>query len=174
MGIDNSMHLEKKWHQQGFKVLLNPRRIINKLLCVLSRQALVHPRIRALLISCMGVNFEDRKDVFIGRDVYFDELNPELISVGRNVYFTEGVRIITHFYDKTKPPHHHRIGRVIIENDVFLGMNVVIADSVRIGGYSVIGANSVVTKDIPPNTIAAGVPCRTVGERKFEKFPEPV
>jgi len=166
--------IEKKWHQLGFKVLLNPTRILNKFLCTTSRQALVHPKIRAFLISRMGVKFKDPKDVFIGRDVYFDELNPELIFVGRNVYFTEGVRIITHFYDKAQPPHHHKLGHVIIEDDVFLGMNVIIADSVRIGKCSVIGANSVVTEDIPPNTIAAGVPCRIIGERRFEKLSSPV
>jgi len=161
--------LQKKWHQLGFRVLLNPRRIINKLLCVLSRQSLVHPRIRVWLITRMGVKFDDSGEVFIGRDVYFDELNPNLIRVGKNVYFTEGVRIMTHFYDKTQTPHHHKIGPVIIEDDVFLSMNVIIANSVRIGRRSVIGANSVVTKDIPPNTIAAGIPCRPIGERKFEE-----
>ena len=169
----HSTVIDKKWHQLGFKVILNPRRIWNKFLCVLSRQALTHPKMRVLLISSMGVNFKDLKDVFIGRDVYFDELHPELIFVGRNVYFTEGVRIITHFYDKTQPPHHHRLGHVVIEDDVFLGMNVIIADTVRIGKRSVIGANSVVTEDIPPKTIAAGVPCRTVGEREFEELSSP-
>lgn len=49
---------------------------------------------------------------------------------------------------------------VIIEENVFLGANTVVLKGVRIGRNSVIGAGSVVTRDIPPDTLAAGNPCR--------------
>lgn len=49
---------------------------------------------------------------------------------------------------------------IIIENNVWLGMNVTVLKGVTIGKNSVIGANSVVTKDIPPNVIAVGNPCK--------------
>lgn len=52
---------------------------------------------------------------------------------------------------------------IIIEDDVFIGMNSCILKNVRIGEKSVIGANSVVTKDIPPYSIAAGNPARVIG-----------
>lgn len=51
---------------------------------------------------------------------------------------------------------------IIIENDVWLGMNVTVLKGVTIGENSIIGANSVVTKDIPANSIAAGNPCSVI------------
>ena len=43
-------------------------------------------------------------------------------------------------------------------------MNAVIIKGVRIGPHSVVGAGAVVTKDVPPYSIAAGVPARTIGK----------
>lgn len=51
---------------------------------------------------------------------------------------------------------------ILIENDVWLGMNVTVLKGVTIGEHSIIGANSVVTKDIPANSIAAGNPCSVI------------
>ncbi|MDZ7314999.1 MAG: flippase-like domain-containing protein [candidate division KSB1 bacterium] len=56
-------------------------------------------------------------------------------------------------------------GGVIIEDNCWLGAGVIVLDGVRIGSGSVIGAGSVVTKDIPPNSIAVGVPARVQGTR---------
>jgi acetyltransferase-like isoleucine patch superfamily enzyme len=49
-------------------------------------------------------------------------------------------------------------GPVVIEDDVLIGENVSILPGVRIGKASIIGAGAVVTKDIPPFSIAKGVP----------------
>jgi acetyltransferase-like isoleucine patch superfamily enzyme len=51
---------------------------------------------------------------------------------------------------------------VVIEDNVWLGVNAVVLKGSRIGKNSVIGANSVVTGDIPANVIAAGNPCRVI------------
>ncbi|MBN2820712.1 MAG: hypothetical protein JXP36_17190 [Bacteroidales bacterium] len=51
---------------------------------------------------------------------------------------------------------------VVIEDNVWLGMNVTVLKGVTIGKNSVIGANSLVTKDIPANVIAAGNPCKVI------------
>ena len=51
---------------------------------------------------------------------------------------------------------------VIIEENVWLGINAVILKGVKIGKNTVIGANSVVTKSIPENVIAAGNPCKVI------------
>lgn len=51
---------------------------------------------------------------------------------------------------------------VIIENNVWLGANVMVMKGVTIGKNSVIGAGSIVTADIPANVIAAGIPCKVL------------
>lgn len=53
---------------------------------------------------------------------------------------------------------------VIIQDNVFIGVNSIIWKGVTIGENSVIGANSVVTKSIPPNVFAAGNPCKIIRE----------
>lgn len=55
---------------------------------------------------------------------------------------------------------------VVIDNNVWLGLNVVVLKGVHIGENSLIGANSVVTKDIPANVIAVGNPCRIIKQLK--------
>jgi uncharacterized protein (TIRG00374 family) len=57
-------------------------------------------------------------------------------------------------------------GGVVIEDDVWLGAGVMVLDGVTIGTGSVIGAAAVVTKDVPPYSIALGIPAKVVGTRK--------
>lgn len=61
-------------------------------------------------------------------------------------------------------PSDARIAMIVIEDDVFIGMNCLILKGVTIGQGSVVGAGSVVTKDVPPGVIAAGNPARIVRE----------
>jgi acetyltransferase-like isoleucine patch superfamily enzyme len=51
---------------------------------------------------------------------------------------------------------------IVIEDDVFIGMHCLILKGVHIGAGSVIGAGSIVTRDIPPSVIAAGNPARVI------------
>jgi acetyltransferase-like isoleucine patch superfamily enzyme len=57
-------------------------------------------------------------------------------------------------------------GATVIEDNVWLGANVVVTSGVRIGRRSVIGANSVVTQDIPEFSVAAGIPARVLSINK--------
>lgn len=55
---------------------------------------------------------------------------------------------------------------VTIEDHVWLGVNVTVLKGVHIGRNSIIGAHSLVTRDIPPNVIASGNPCKVIGPIK--------
>ena len=54
------------------------------------------------------------------------------------------------------------VGRTIIHDNTFIGMDSVIMPGVKIGPNAIIGANSVVTKSIPPNSVAAGCPTKVI------------
>ena len=55
-----------------------------------------------------------------------------------------------------------RLGTVVINDNVFIGSKSIILPNVLVGEYSIIGAGSVVTKDIPDNCVAFGNPCKVV------------
>lgn len=88
------------------------------------------------------------------------------VMLGPNVVLAEG----NHEYrDITKPmllAGSFSNGKIILEDDVWIGANCTITDNVTIGTGSIVGANSVVTKSIPPFTIYAGVPAVKIGIRK--------
>lgn len=83
------------------------------------------------------------------------------ITIGKNVRVGANTVIMDgdfHFDDsRTKPSLP-----IVIGDKVWIGANVVILKGVEIGENSIIGMNSVVTKSIPPNSIAAGNPCKVI------------
>ncbi len=95
------------------------------------------------------------------------------VLIGRNCMFASGVTILDHDHDFGDPldPVRCADGVVaaptVIEDNVFLGERVVVLKGVRIGNGCVIGANSVVTQDLPPFTMAAGAPARPL--RRFSE-----
>ena len=93
------------------------------------------------------------------------------INIGNYVAIANGATIIseTHNFSETdKFIKDQGITKkpISIEDDVWLGSKVTILGNTRIGKGAVIGAGSVVTKDIPSYTIAYGVPCKVVRNRK--------
>ena len=67
-----------------------------------------------------------------------------------------------HPEQRQSAPTDSAVAPVIIEDDVFIGMNSLILKGVHIGHGSVIGAGSVVTRDVPPRVICAGNPARVI------------
>ena len=86
--------------------------------------------------------------------VGIDTVAPNKIFIGNNVAITAGTRILTHYLDPSRSGRMFRIGEVHIEDDVFIGVNVVICNSVTIG------------KDIPPYQVWAGNPARYIKARE--------
>lgn len=87
--------------------------------------------------------------------------------IGNNVMIGELVSIldVDHVVDQSEIPMRTQgfVGApVVVEDDVWIGRGVAILKGVRIGKGAVIGANAVVNRDIPPYSIAVGVPARVV------------
>ena len=89
--------------------------------------------------------------------------------IGDNVLIASGVRLIDHDHNITGkgslPPIDGTQLPIVISNDVWLGSDVTVLKGVSIGSGAVVGASSVVTKNIPPYEIWAGVPARRIGTR---------
>lgn len=131
------------------------------------------------------------KNIIIGKDSKINGTsnlvasNNSQIIIGKYCAIANGLKIITlnhdynfpviqgSFYKKyfnlnhpgiTKsPPNKERTkGNVIIGNDVWIGEDVFICSGVKIGDGCCIGAKSVITKDLPPYSICAGIPCRPI------------
>lgn len=89
------------------------------------------------------------------------------INIGDDVHIASHVAIVAseHRIEKLGTPYFSKDMQgqgIKIENSVWIGANAVILDGVTIGAMSVIGAGAVVTKDIPPHSLAVGVPARVI------------
>lgn len=139
------------------------KRIVHMFFMWLSNVLPLRGHHRYKLVKLGGVNIKGR--CFIYRNVYFDSVAPELITIEKGVTITQGTTILTHYLDPSQPGRHYRRGEVHIEEDAFVGCNVTICNSVTIGKGSIVGAGSVVTKDIPPYQCWAGNPAHYIKDR---------
>lgn len=125
-----------------------------------------------------------KKKVFLsmGEKCYYHTRDipaePYLVKLHDDVRIAAGVRLITHdiasYMVNNIPEYeqygkaHYYMGAIEIFDHVMIGANSLILPNVKIGPNVVIGAGSIVTKDIPPNSVAAGVPARVIGS--FDDF----
>lgn len=121
---------------------------------------------RPWMVKMGGVDIKDYKSVFIGENCYFDTLAPECITIENNVLLTKGCSILTHYWNVEEHRFTYGSQKVILKEHCFIGWNVTICKPVTIGRYSIVGAGSVVTKDIPDYEVWAGNPARFIKKIK--------
>lgn len=93
------------------------------------------------------------------------------ITLGENVLVGPKVNIITINHDPDPENRSATYGRpVVIGDNVWIGINSTILPGVSIGCGAIIGANSVVTKDVPPMTVVAGNPARIIKTQKNKHY----
>jgi len=109
------------------------------------------------------------KTISIGRDTYINMgvtmLDNATISIGNNVL----VGPSTQFYTPTHPLDYEQRRKweiqclpIVVEDDVWIGGNVVICQGVTIGARSVVAAGAVVTRDVAPDTMVGGMPAKVI------------
>ncbi len=95
---------------------------------------------------------------------------PYLIEVGENCLLTSGIHLFTHDGEKTvldnlnyfEGEQMDKIAPIKIGNNVYMGIGACVLPGITIGNNVIIGAGAVVTKDIPSNSVAAGVPAKVI------------
>ncbi len=97
------------------------------------------------------------------------------IQIGQDALLANDVQLIcgNHTFSRRDLPIRAQptIERpIVIEEDVWLGSSVIVLGGVTVGRGSVVGAGAVVTQDLPPYSIARGVPARVVGSRSDEQL----
>ena len=110
-------------------------------------------------------------NITLGDNVYFNfncvVLDPAAVLIGSNVLFGPNVQIYTASHPVDYLERRNGLEFAIpieIGSDVWVGGSAAISPGVTIGSRSVIGAGSVVTKDVPEGVFAAGNPCRVIRE----------
>jgi len=129
-----------------------------------------HPdnRTRKIFFRMTGVHIGEGTNVTPGLVV--NDGYTGLCHIGNRVSIATNVTLVA-----DSNPNNSRLGDepyvkehlvktapVVIEDDAWLGTNVVVLPGVRIGRGAVVGAGAVVTRDVPPFTVVAGVPARPI------------
>ena len=102
------------------------------------------------------------EDVSIIDTFFFDPSHCFLISIGDNCTIAPGVRLIAHDASTKQFLGYTKIGRITIGENCFIGDSVIVLPYVNIGPGSIIGAGSVVTKDVSSGMVAAGNPAKVI------------
>jgi len=123
----------------------------------------------AKLVRCLRKQYLKAMGVSIGKGgmisfgAHIDHARGK-VSIGNKVVITSGCYILSHSIVEWRlnPEKKILFHETIIEDNVFIGVNSVILPGVKVGKNSVIGAGSVVTKDLPPNVVVAGNPAKVI------------
>ena len=101
------------------------------------------------------------------KTVSIDFTRPSLISIGNNVRINKDMTIMTHDYASVVFLNKYNefinsSGKITIGNNVYFGRHVTVLKGVSIGDNCIIGYGSLVMKDIPDNSVAAGTPAKVI------------
>jgi len=114
-----------------------------------------------------------RAGIKIGRDGLIGEYNVIRgqggVTIGDRVYTSPFTQIIAvnHVFDAPRRPFVEQgitAQGIVIEDDVWVGASAVITDGVSVGKGAVVAAGAVVAEDVPPHTVAGGVPAKVLRE----------
>jgi acetyltransferase-like isoleucine patch superfamily enzyme len=140
--------------------------LVQKLLHQAAR-ACIPPGLRLWLYRRMGISIG--RNVFVGLDTWLDDQFPELIAIEDDVTISFRVMVVVHDdarrLDRTEAgAGHGTVAPVVLKRGCYLGAGCIVLPGVTVGERAVVGAGAVVTRDVPPATVVAGVPAKVVKE----------
>lgn len=118
-------------------------------------------------LRSLGIKIGKDCYIFDPKHITIDISRPELIEIGEKVFLNKGLSILSHdwasylfvnAYGDFIPAHD----KVTLGSNIWIGRNVTILRGVTIGNNVLIGNGSIVTKDIPDNSVAVGSPAKVV------------
>lgn|SRR5262245_56639938 len=129
-----------------------------------------HPdnRTRKQIFQRSGIRIAD--DAVVNTGAIFMDNYEDLITIGARVSIAPNVLFVADMWPNNSrltevtyvANHLCRKGPIVIEDDAWIGAGVVILPGVKIGRAAIVGAGAVVTRDVAPMRISAGVPAREV------------
>jgi maltose O-acetyltransferase len=132
-------------------------------LAALRRRAAAKLRGEQDVATLIAVGLQVGRSVYIARGCYFDPGYAWLISIGDETTLGPRVTILTHDAAPKLRTGYSRIAPVRIGARVFIGANTTILPGVTVGDDAIIGAGSVVRRDVPAGTVVAGNPAEDQG-----------
>lgn len=119
-------------------------------------------------ISCsrfMGVKIGNNCKIY-GNSPNMWGTEPFLISIGDNVFITDGCKFINHdggtLILRNETPDLELTAPIVIGNNVYLGIETIIMPGVKINDRVIIGARSIITKDVESNSVMVGIPAKKI------------
>lgn len=142
------------------------RVLAQKLLHLMARFC-IHGDLRRALYRAMGVSIG--RHAYVGMDTWLDDQFPELITLEDDVVISFRVTVVVH--DDARRMDRIEAGQlegtvapVVFKKGCYLGAGSIILPGVTVGEHAVVAAGAVVTRDVPPRVVVAGVPARVIKE----------
>ena len=131
-----------------------------------------HDSLSKIFYRLRGI--EIGQNVGIAQGVFIEEARPYLVTIEDNVNIGPGVVIVAHdsSYHCVKSEIPILAGEVTIKRNAYIGAGAIILPGITIGEYSIVAAGAVVTKDVSPRTIVAGIPAKVISgvDERLLKF----
>ena len=138
------------------KIKRNIKKIIKHFLARINKK---------LFLRFIGLNYGEDIHIY-GNPMHMFGSEPWCITLGNHIHITDGVRFVTHdggtLVFRHLVPDLEITKPIRVGDYVYFGTGSMVMPGVTIGNYCVIAAGAIVTKDVPDNSVVAGVPARVI------------
>lgn len=130
-----------------------------------------YPPLRIILLKILGAKIKGKS--YVGEELFiYDAGKTDLLEINDLVCIGPKVTILIHVDPSPSPLkeiYPKKILPVCIKKGAWIGAGAIILPGVTIGEYSVVAAGAVLNKDVPPNTLVAGVPAKIIKKLNLNK-----